>query len=582
MKRWRTVLTLALLLGAAMPVESSRWADRIIKKMSRRDKVAQMIFHVVRPNFLNRDHEYYAYLKNLIQDVKLGGMHVWTSPTYDMAYLLNQYQSWAEVPLLVSADMERGAGTVVLRELFSGRQGKTPMPEYISGGGVPFPPQMALGATRSPELAYQMGWVTAREARRVGIHVNFAPVVDVNNNPDNPIINVRSFGENVELVSLLAGAYIRGSQAGGLIATAKHFPGHGDTSLDTHIELPVLNFDLPRLESIELPPFVASIQAGVKAIMSVHIALPAITGDQKPATLSPRILTDLLRVKLGFKGLVVTDAMVMDGITKHYDPNTSAVEAVKAGADILLFTPDPEAAIVAITAAVEKGEITEHRIEASVRRILEAKRELGLDRERTVDLALLERDLGSKEHFAVARTIAEKSITLLRNQERVLPLEKGREFYLLKISDDFWPNDGRVFRDFLADRLSLKGEFYAWKESGQESAARISEQIPENSLVICPAFFYIGSWKGKLAVPEPIVKLLQDLTAKQCRLVLISFASPYIFRELPLPAAALCGWYSSFELEQAAARVLLGDLNPTGKFPVSIPGLFNYGDGLGY
>ncbi len=578
-----SMIVLLLILGRLLPAAGSdRWVSRTLKKMRLEEKIAQMVFAVTAPNFLNQDHEYYQYLRHLVQDLKIGGLHVWTSPTYDLAFMLNRFQSWAKVPLLITADLERGAGTAVQHETYQRPDARTRMPAYLTGGGVLFPPLMALGATGSEELARAVGAVTAREARAVGIHFIFSPVMDVNNNPDNPIINVRSFGEQVELVQKLGAAYIRGCQANHVLATAKHFPGHGDTRQDTHIELPLLDLDRERLERIELPPFAAAIAAGVKAIMSAHIALPALSGDSTPATLSAAILTDLLRKKMAFQGLIVTDALIMGGITQKYSDRQAAAEAVKAGADILLYPASPEEAVAGVKEAVARGEISKQRIDDSVRRILAAKKWAGLDRSPQVDLNQIEKTLGKREYFDLARTIAEKALTLLKNDNRLLPLRSGSEPIILKISDQYGPQNGLLFREELKGVLPLGAEYSLWQESNSETIAQVRQQIPAGSLVVCPAYFVIGAWKGNLAVPPLISQFLKELKDKGCRLVLISFGSPYIFRELPFVDTYLCAYSSTAELERAAAQMLVGKLKPQGKFPVSIPGYFNYQEGLSY
>src|SRR5262249_7169065 len=242
------------------------------------------------------------------------------------------------------------------------------------------------GATGNPDLAYQAGRITAEEARALGVQVNFYPVVDVNNNARNPIINIRSFGGDPELVSRMARAYIRGAQSAGVMATAKHFPGHGDTSTDSHLELPTINVDRTRLNAIELPPFQAAIDEGVGGVMSAHIALPRVDTDNVPATLSGKILTGILRQDLKFLGVVFTDAMNMRGIAAHYPDGEAAVRALKAGADVILYPPSVEQAFIAIKRAVQSGEIKESRLDESVHRILSAKARLGLDKNRFSDI----------------------------------------------------------------------------------------------------------------------------------------------------------------------------------------------------
>ncbi|MEN8154194.1 MAG: glycoside hydrolase family 3 N-terminal domain-containing protein [Acidobacteriota bacterium] len=560
--------------------DSGNWVKETMRKMTLKEKAAQMIFHVVYPNFFNVDDEYYKHLSFLIRDLKIGGFYIFKTPTYDLAYLLNKYQSWSKVPLLIAADMESGAGKMITREKFMGRNLKTFVPEYFSGGGIGFPPLMAVGATRSSDFAYQMGKITAVEAKSVGVHFNFSPVLDINNNPDNPIINFRSFGENAKLVKELGAAYIKGCQDAGMIATAKHFPGHGDTSTDTHIERPVSNFDMVRLEKLELKPFYEAISSGVKAIMSVHMALPEITGHKKPATLSKEILTDLLRKKMGFKGLIITDGMVMGGITNEYDDKTSSVEAVRAGADILLYLSKPEDGVDAIVNAVRKGEISQKRIEESVKRILEAKKWAGLDKSKKTDLDQIENVLGSKTNRKVAQQIADNSVTLLKNSNNILPLKKEKDYYFLRIFEKKYVHDGWFLKRYLEDHINIKGDFTLTQDSNGENIREIAEKIPPNSDIICPFFIYIGAWKGKSSIPVHIIEFLKELKAKNCNIVSIAFGNPYIYRDISFSSAYLCSYYSTRELEIATANILLGDSDPKGKFPVSIPGYFKFGEGL--
>ena len=573
-------LTLVLLLFLSITLNSS-WVSKELKRMTLEKKVAQMVFHVIYPNYYNEDSQYYKHLKHLVKEIGIGGLHIFRTPVYELVYNINKFQKMSSIPLFISADMEAGAGAIVKYEKFFGKDTMTFLPEYSSGGGVRFPPFMALGATRNKELAYKMGEITAFEARSIGIHINFSPVLDVNNNPDNPIINFRSFGEDNVLVGELGVAYINGLQNNGMIATAKHFPGHGDTSQDTHIEMPVLKFDLERLNKIELPPFVKSIKAGVKAVMTAHISLPELTGKKDiPATLSKKIVTDLLRKKLAFKGLIVSDAMVMGSIADKYGDRQAAVEGVKAGLDILLFFKDPVEAIEGIYSAVKNGEISEKRINDSVKRILKAKYELKLHKSRFVDIDKVSKFLSKQKNIKVAEVIARNGVTLLRDKKNTIPLKREKNYYILKISDSYWPKDGWHFKNRLADEINIIEQFYLTKKSNELEIENVYKKIEEGTNVIVPAFIYIGAWKGKSAIPEKIVELLEKLNKKNVNLMVISFANPYIIREIPFVSGYICAYYSSRELEHAAADILLGKLIPKGKLSITIPNLFKYGDGI--
>ncbi|MEX0936160.1 MAG: glycoside hydrolase family 3 protein, partial [Gemmatimonadota bacterium] len=410
------------------PSDPEAWAEAVLADLTLREKVGQMIMSWVLGDFAPEGSESFDRVARLIDEEGVGGVIISVGTPLDVATKLNVLQRRSRVPLLVAADLETGAGFRL--------RGAVHLPGGTElGGATDFPALMALGAANDRLLAYEMGRITAEEARAVGIHVPFAPVLDVNSNPDNPIINTRSFGEDPALVGALGSCLIRGIQDYGAIATGKHFPGHGDTGIDSHLELPVLRLGLDRLERIELKPFRDAVDSGMKAIMTAHIALPAISEDPRlPATLSRNILTGLLRDQMGFEGLVFTDAMDMGAIDRLFGRDEAAVRAVEAGADVLLMPPDPAAAIDGVISAVLQGRISEGRIDASVRRILRAKAEVGLHRERTVDLEAVHRTVGVDAHLEVAEEIARRSLTLLRNERDLVPLAGTRSADVLSIT----------------------------------------------------------------------------------------------------------------------------------------------------
>jgi beta-glucosidase-like glycosyl hydrolase len=303
--------------------------------------------------FLNRRNPAFLELEERVRRNHVGGVILFAGNIYESAVLLNKLQAASPLPLLVAADFERGAS-------------------FRIADTTSFPWTMAIGATGSEEFAYAQGAITAKESRALGVHWIFAPVLDVNNNPDNPVINIRAYGEDPQLVSRLGCAFIRGARENGVLTTAKHFPGHGDTATDSHIGLPVVPFDESRLESVELAPFRSALAAGVDSVMTAHVAVPGITGEpETPATMSGRILTTLLRGKLGFHGLIVTDALEMGSITTRYWTGQAAVLAIQAGADLLLLPPDPEVAIEEVARAVERGDISLAQINRSVEKVLQ-------------------------------------------------------------------------------------------------------------------------------------------------------------------------------------------------------------------
>lgn len=470
----------------------------------------------------------------------------------------------AKVPLWITADFEGGVGL-----------------RYA--GATRLPRAMAMGATGNPDLAYQAGRITADEARALGVQVNFYPVVDVNNNARNPIINIRSFGGDPQLVSRMARAYIRGSQEHGVMATAKHFPGHGDTSTDSHLELPVIDVDRARLNAVELPPFKAAIEEGVGGVMSAHIALPRIETENLPATLSPKILSGVLRDELKFRGVIFTDAMTMRGIAAHYPEGEAAVRAVKAGADIVLFPPSVEQAFVALKRSVESGEIKESRIDESVRRILSAKGKLRLDRERFVDLDKLDKVLGSAENRRTAQQIIESAITLVRDKRRMLPLKLARDQKILFITivdnNEGW-RDGVPGREFFAQlvkRHANSTSVYVSDKSAPAEFALIRKLASFSDAIIVNGFIRVASYKGSIDLTEDEISLLKYLSAIEKPFAFVLYGSPYLLSFVPeLPTYVLAYEYYP-AAEEAALKAVLGEIEFKGRLPVELPGFYPIG-----
>src|SRR5882724_2826847 len=393
---------------------ANAWVESTLRKMNVDEKIGQLLFATYHGSFTSTDSPAFQQILHDVNDLHVGGfinithgspLGIVKSQAYPTAVLNNQLQSKSKLPLLIGADFERGTA-MRLDE------------------GTSFPTAMALAAGGNLKDAYTMGKITALEARAVGVHWIYAPDADVNNNPGNPIINTRSFGENPERVAQFVSEFVRGVQENGGLATAKHFPGHGDTAADSHIDLPVIRADRARLDGLELVPFRAAISMQVDSIMTGHLNVPALEPDPNtPATLSHNILTDVLRKQLGFQGLVVTDAMDMGGITVRYAPGEAAVRAFVAGADCLLMPPVPDAAFEALQAAVKSGRISKERLDGSVRRILQAKARIGLNTSRLVDVNAINKKFGSAEWQKEAQEISDRGVTLLRDNPHRLPLD---------------------------------------------------------------------------------------------------------------------------------------------------------------
>jgi beta-N-acetylhexosaminidase len=442
---------------------------------------------------------------------------------------------------------------------------------------------MAMGATASEELVFQAGRITAEEARAIGIHVNFYPVVDVNNNARNPIINIRSFGGDPQLVSRLARAYIRGAQSAGVMATAKHFPGHGDTSVDSHLELPVVDVERTRLDAIELVPFRAAVEAGVGGVMSAHIALPRIEAEGLPSTLSPKILTGILRDEMKFPGVIFTDAMNMRGVTARFPEGEAAVRAIKAGADIILYPPNVEKAFNAIKAAVQRGDISEKRIDESVLRILRAKERLGLDKNRFTDINKLDRALGSQEHQQTAKQIIEQAITLVRDNRGALPLKLEADQKVLFITmvdnSEGW-RDGVPGRAFLAGLVKRHPATVNVNVSDKTSPAEfdlIRKLAFLSDAIIVNGFIRVSSFKGSIDMSEGEINLLKHLSTLDKPFAFVLYGSPYLISFVPeLPSYILAYEYYP-AAEEAALKAVMGEIEFKGKLPVELPGFYPVG-----
>ena len=556
--------------------EDEAWVERTLTGLTLRQKVGQLIMPWVLGDFAPEGSPSHDRILEYIEDQGIGGVIMSVGSPTEVAAKLNDFQMHSNIPLLVAADLETGAGFRM--------RGAVQMPGTIElGGATDFPSLMAVGATADPQLAYEMGRITAREARGVGIHIPFAPVLDVNNNPDNPIINVRSFGENPEDVAELGAAFVRGVQEHGAIATGKHFPGHGDTETDSHLGLPVIPHSRARMDSVEIFPFRHAIEAGMGAVMTAHISVPSLDGGVgDPATLSSAVLTDLLRDEMEFDGLLFTDAMDMSAISRGFGAEEASVRAIEAGADVILMPPSVERAVEGIAAAVESGRIEASRIDASVRRILETKKQMGLDRDRTVQIDQIGQVVGIPAHTQVAAEIAERSITLLHNGGNLLPLLGTRSARVMSVSFRRTSDvlAGRYFNTRLRQtypRLTTAGLDV---NSGPALYEDLLRQARQQALVILSTYVTAFSQSGSLALPEEVVDFAGQLTEIGVPHIVISFGNPYLITELPDVRAYMLAWSGSEVSQTAAAQALFGDIEISGRVPTRIPPLYEIGDGI--
>jgi beta-N-acetylhexosaminidase len=540
------------------------WVAETMARLSLRDKVGQLIQVRASGRFINRESSQFQELADAVRRNHIGGVTLFAGDIYTSAMLLNELQKMSDVPLFVAADFENGAS-------------------FRITDATAFPWSMAIGATGSEDFAYQEGAITAREARALGVHWIFAPVVDVNNNPDNPVINIRSYGEDPQLVARLGAAFIRGARDHGVLTTAKHFPGHGDTATDSHIGLAVISSDMSRLESVEMVPFRSAIAAGVDAIMTAHIAVPQVTGEPDiPATLSPKILTDLLRGRLQFQGLVVTDALEMGGVTNHYWTGLACIRALQAGADMLLLPQDTDVAINEVVRAVGRGDISTARIDESVARILMYKTRLKLQSERFVPVDRIQDRIAAPESQKLAQEMADRSITLLKDEAHLLPLNplNPPKIFSLVLSADMDSAPAALFQSELRRRFPAARTEAVDPRIPEDLAERITRNAADADVIVCATLVRLTSGKGSIALPESQRALLDRIMAAHKPVIWIAFGNPYLLRLYPQTSAYLCAFGYSNGSYLAAAKALSGEIAVSGKTPVSIPGYFKVGDGL--
>ena len=552
--------------------------------MSLDEKVGQLFVYVTPGTFVNESSSSYTELIRQVRENHIGGIHwaTWTN-VFEGAFLTRRLQQAARVPLLVSADLEAGVGM-----------------RFADTTYWPWP--MAVAATGDAELARRQGEILGEEARAIGLNQVYAPVADVNVNPDNPVINVRSYGEDPQEVARFVAAFVRGVESRGVLATAKHFPGHGDTRTDSHRSLPVLAVSRERLERVELVPFRAAISAGAGAVMTAHLSIPALDDEPAPvrpagvadnpytrdpaeatrdgtlpASLSAKITDGLLRSELGFRGIVVTDALDMGGIVDHFDPGEAAVRAVLAGADEILKSTNTDAAIAGVKRAVETGRIPRDRLDLSVRRILAAKARVGAP---TPEWERIFRVVDSPEHRAVAEEIARRSVTLVRERAGALPLDRQAKVFELVFADA----DRSVGADLnraLKARLETPAEMVILDgRSDEREISAALENAARADVVGLALFVRFQSGRGSIALAPRLKAAAEKLLASGARVVAVSFGSPYVLREVPALDTYLCAWGAQTDMQTAIARALLGEAAITGRLPITIPDLAARGSGI--
>lgn len=576
-----------------------QWADSVLATMSPRDKAAQLVWPQLFGDYTPTTSAGWIRVRDLIAQQHVGGFIMSIGSPIETAAKLNDMQRLSALPLIIGADYETGVA-------FRQRGGYFLPNDIYLGGGTMFPPQMGIGATRDTTLAYREGEITALEGRALGVHMAFAPVLDVNNNPANPVIGVRSFGENPHLVAEMGVAFIHGLQSHGMFATGKHFPGHGDTDENSHLTITTVHASRAELDTVELVPFRSAIAAGVQGIMTFHGLIPALDTTPVPATLNPAIMTGLLRKQLGFKGLLVTDAMDMGGVLsrvsapsgapgKDVQGNYGTIKnalsigeacklAIAAGADILLMPSDVPAAIDAVVEGVQEGRFTQARVDSSVRHVLEMKAQLGLDRQRVVNLDTLRAIVGDTSHLAVAALAAEKSITLAKDSLHLVPLVQpgnsaAPRVLSITIATRTDLPAGATFNAELRRAIKSVHTELINPDDPSPDFPRLLALADSSDVTIVSSYLTTGTNVSNPSAPEPIAQFMRDLVARHPRTLLVAFGNPYLLQQVPAVSSYLVAW-GPFPVSQAAAgRALIGAAPISGRLPISIPPLLRFGAG---
>ena len=538
--------------------EQTAWVEQTLGEMTIEERVGQLLMPDLTGTLIHEESEQYTRLVDYIERLGVGGFIVYNGDAFTTAALINRLQRRARIPLLFASDFEGGVG-MQLR------------------GGTRLPRAMALAATGEAESAAEAARITAREGRAIGVHVNFYPVLDVNNNPANPIINTRAFSDDADVVARWGAAFIRAAQDEGQIATAKHFPGHGDTALDSHILLPTLDGTRERLERIELAPFRDAVRRGVRAVMTAHIYAPALDTEAlepRPATLSPALVDGILRRKFDFGGLVFTDALSMGPIADRYEPGEAAIEAIEAGCDVLLYPVDVEASHRALCAAVESGRLKAERIDESARRILSAKAWCGLSLKREVSLEGVWDVLSCPAHEAVSRELFERAVTLIRDPKGLLPVENKRVLgVILKDSVPVWAHVLREPAGLPFSREVVE-RFRARVIESSADAADIEQILAaanDCDVVLVAICARVAAYKGSISLAHAHVEVLQALDKADVPTIVSVFGNPYILPRVPESATTLLTFESAVEAEESAARVIAGLIPARGRSPVRLP-----------
>jgi beta-N-acetylhexosaminidase len=589
--------------AAAGPVhldhEGEKWAEKTLRKLSPEEKVGQLFMIWVRAEFLNVDSPEYLQLRDTMRKYHIGSFcmtvryeppFLYRNEPYEAAVLLNRLQQDSRLPLLIAADFERGLSMRL-------------------HGATEFPHAMAFGAAGKEEYAEAFGRITAQEARAIGVHWNFFPVADVNSNPANPIINTRSFGEDPQQVGNLVAAYIRGARAKGMMTTAKHFPGHGDTATDSHLGLAQVAGDAARLQSVELSPFREAIEAGVDSVMVAHVTVPALEPNpDRVASTSPAIVTGLLKEQLGFKGVVVTDALDMAGLTRLYAAHIgrAAVDTFKAGNDVLIIPADLDASYQAVLEAVKSGEISASQLDGSVLKILKAKASVGLHKGRLVNLDSLSELVGQPANVAIGQHIADDAVTLVRDNGKLLPLkemgtapaglpyqrveEVRNRLVAVILVDDVRTDAGRTLERQIRQRVPDANVVYVDSRIADAMSDSVLKAVGEAQTVIAAVYAVpvagravqgANGLTNSVSLADANAALLQKILDHAAdKTMVLAMGNPYLAQSFPTVQNYVCTFSNVSISEVSAVKALFGEIAIHGHLPVTIPAVADRGAGI--
>lgn len=561
-----------------MHAQPSRWVDSTLASLSLEERVGQLFVVEVVALYTHEDDQAYQYAREMVIRYHVGSFILGGGNILDIPIITNRLQKLSRVPLFINGDMEAGMTYGSPWRLSRGWSER--LPRFIPGGGTQFISQMGIGATGDTAYAYQFGRITALEARAAGLRWSNSPVADVNSNPDNPIINTRSYGEDPALVARMVSAYVRGAREGGMLATLKHFPGHGDTREDSHMKLPSLPFDLRRLDSVEFVPFKAGIDAGAGAVMTSHLALPRIDPSGRPATLSRPVLSGLLREHLGFRGVIVTDGMRMQGITDQFGSAEASVLAIEAGVDAVLGIEDIDKGYHGVLEAVRAGRLSAARIDESVRRILAAKAAVGLDRERMVDIDAMFKVVGNPAFQKISSEISDASVTLLRNDRNLVPVPSSTRMHVVTVTEEPASGPGIEFTNEIRPWVASVGNSMVSNDTGEERVREIVRMAEQNDVLVVGIYLSVLAWKGDRRFAGPLDRFLRGLHSLKVPVILVAYGDPYVLGKIPETAAVMTPFNGTYLAERSVAKAIAGKIRATGRLPVTIPGRYVRSSGV--